>query len=136
MRALLTITGVVALVTAAPTFGQGIIVMSSDALLRHCTIGSGPPPPKPENQTLDNVSRLDIWIRGSSNGYCYGYIEDVVDAINGKLSSGHRFCIPIGTTAAQFGAVAIQYLREHPAPRNYNAALIIAEALEKTFPCR
>jgi Rap1a immunity proteins len=119
---------VTALVPIAPVFGN---VVSAQLLFHHCTSMTGPASPTPDVQMLNNDDRLNIWLGGSSLGYCYGYIEGVVDA-----QDAGTFCIPAGTTAAEFGAVAIQYLREHPELRNYNAAGVVAKALDKAFPCR
>jgi Rap1a immunity proteins len=73
------------------------------------------------------------FIAGSSLGYCYGYMEGVVDAYDGRT-----FCIPDGTTAAQFGDVAIQYLRRSSVGvlQGRDAAHMVAEALKIAYPCR
>jgi hypothetical protein len=128
------LVGVALLVAAAllpitPAFGN--YVMSAQSLFYHCTSMTGPGSPTPDIEILNNHDRLNIWLGGSSWGYCWSYIEGVVDALDGGT-----FCIPAGTTADKFGAVAIQYLREHLDLRNYNAAGVVAEALGKAFPCR
>jgi hypothetical protein len=122
--------GLMAFLFSAPTFGQ-VFVMSGEDLFKHCSRISGPAP-IPEIQRLNNTARLEIWLGGADLGYCHGYIEGVADA----SANGRNFCIPVGTTAAQFGAVAIQYLREHPALRQGNAAGIVSEALHIAYPRR
>jgi hypothetical protein len=125
---LLAIAGTAVLLASAPTSGQ---LMSGNDLLRRCLDAKGPPSSgRPPNK--------DSWLDGSAFGYCFGYVEDVVDAMGQgrELVGGRTYCILAGTTLAQFEEISIQYLREHPALRNYSAAGLVAEALEKAFPCR
>jgi hypothetical protein len=81
---------------------------------------------------------LNIWLGGADLGYCFGYVEGVVDAMAQRrdMAEGRTFCIPPGITLAQFKEISMQYLREHPALRDYSAAGIVEEALDKAFPCR
>jgi hypothetical protein len=127
MRTILLAVIVVATLPSAPTLGQ---LMTGDKLMRQCLDNNGTPSP--------GERELDIWLKGSAFGYCFGYVEGVVDAMGqGRdLVGGRTYCVPAGITLAQFQEITIQYLREHPTLRNYSAAGIIAEAIEKAFPCR
>jgi hypothetical protein len=133
MRGILSTIAALALLLTTPTLGKAAWIVSGDALLKWCTGMTGPAAPTPDNQRLSNMDRLNIWLGGSSLGYCYGYIEGIVDA-----SDGRAFCIPVGITASQLGDVAIPYLRGYPvvALRRDTAAKIVSEALQKAFPCR
>ena len=131
-----------ALLLTTPTLGKAAWIVSGDALLKWCTGMTGPTVPTPDIQRLSNMDSLDIWLGGSNTGYCYGYIEGIVDAIEqdqqARASNRRTFCIPVGTTASQLGDVAIPYLRGYPAAalRRDAAAEIVSEALQKAFPCR
>lgn len=106
-------------------------------MLRWCTdkipslpnIGTSPS----EMELRRSMEMTNQFLTGSSIGYRYGYMEGVVDAYDGRT-----FCLPDGTTAAQFDDVAIRYLGRWPvgALQGRNAARMVAEALEIAYPCR
>jgi hypothetical protein len=45
------------------------------------------------------------------------------------------FCLPANVTVGQMQDVVENYLREHPENRHFTAASLIADALQRKFPC-
>jgi len=69
-------------------------------------------------------------------GLCSGYIIAVADVMeNGQVISGWKACTPNGVTSIQLVDVVKRWLANTPQYRHYSATSLVAQALEKAFPC-
>jgi Rap1a immunity proteins len=72
-----------------------------------------------------------------SEGMCYGYVVGITDALGGGASiAGSSACIPVGVKIRQVMDIAKQFLTAHPEKRQNAADGLVAEALERAFPCK
>jgi len=71
------------------------------------------------------------------NPLCVGYIGGVVDVMANKAEvGGYLACFPFGTTPHTHVTVVKSFLRAHPEQYHYPAALLVAAAISKSFPCK
>lgn len=71
-------------------------------------------------------------------GVCSSYIAGVASGVAvGMYYSQHNitYCPPANVTGEQLMLVVEKYLRDHPEQLNYDASLIIGQALHVNFPC-
>ena len=61
-----------------------------------------------------------------------GYVAGVVDSFDGI----GIFCAPVGITLLQLVAIVKKYLEENPERWHITASKLVAEALQKSFPCK
>jgi hypothetical protein len=74
---------------------------------------------------------------GFDRGVCMGFITGVADVLgNNNPVHGWRACFPTGVTIGQMTDVTIQYLKASPQKRHMTAHSLVAEALERAFPCQ
>ena len=74
--------------------------------------------------------------RGFNTGYCMGYVGGVTDIMSdGTPLYGWKACFPKGVSLGQIKDVVTRWLANNPQHRHYNAASLVAEALEEAFPC-
>jgi hypothetical protein len=64
--------------------------------------------------------------------YCAGYVAAMSDA----LQREKYVCMPVEVKLAQAVDVVMNYLRDHPEQRNYNAMSLGQAALAPAFPCK
>ena len=81
----------------------------------------------------DCNGKADDWF---IKGYCAGYISSISDALDGNAIDGYRACLPNGVTIGQVQDVVVKWLRAHPEKRHFQAAGLVAQALEDAFPCK
>jgi len=107
-------TGLLTLTVAAPTFAN---VDSSPGFLTG-------------NKLIDECTNT----RQFADGFCYGYITGIVDAMNMENPT----CMKGGSgiSVRQVHDVAVQYLQSHPADRNYSADSLVRTAINDAFSCR
>jgi hypothetical protein len=67
----------------------------------------------------------------TSNGICMGFITGVASA----MSVTGNFCWPDGAMGAQFVAVVMKYLDDHPELLHKRDLLLVHQALTQAFPC-
>jgi Ssp1 endopeptidase immunity protein Rap1a len=71
--------------------------------------------------------------------FCLGYITGVtdLDQMNASVFPEHRrSCVPENVTNGQIRDVIVRYLTDHPEERHMLAAILVAEAMGKAFPCK
>jgi hypothetical protein len=68
----------------------------------------------------------------SKQSYCLGYVAGVSDVLAGM----HIICIGQHVSVLQIVDVVVQYLRQHPGPRDMDADDLTATALALAFPCK
>jgi len=64
--------------------------------------------------------------------YCAGYVAAMSDA----LQREKHVCMPVEVKVGQAVDVVMDYLRDHPEQRHYNAISLGQAALEPAFPCK
>jgi hypothetical protein len=85
------------------------------------------------NGLLDSCTKVD---NEFSEFYCAGFITGVASvlATDNKVS-GFTACIPGNVSVGQIVRVSVDYLEKNPALLHYEASGLVAEGLEKAFPC-
>jgi len=63
-------------------------------------------------------------------GLCLGYVMGVADAL-----AKQKICTPSSVTAGQLESITKKYLNEFPERLHYSADSLVADALNKAFPC-
>lgn len=83
---------------------------------------------------LDACEARDV----AQHAYCLGYIGGIADVVLTRgLRSPITVCIPSSVTNAQILDITVEYLHDHPREvRSYSGAVLVLEALRKTFRCR
>lgn len=109
------------LIGALALQGQVPFRQTGQALLRLCDAK--------DPGDADNVARA-LWLVDDAN--CSAYIEGVADTLSGT----GRTCPPQGVTLGQNVAIAVKYLKEHPARLHEHRTVLLAAALMEAFPCR
>jgi len=67
---------------------------------------------------------------------CLGYVEGVADYLNLISAENHRpLCVPVLATGRQVVDVVLNYLRDQPQNRTYDAELLVATALATAWRC-
>src|SRR5690242_15188120 len=70
-------------------------------------------------------------------GVCHGYILGIASVLlEGNPINGHKACIPQSINLGQKVDTSIRYIRDNAANRQYTIAVLIAQALERSFPCQ
>jgi hypothetical protein len=70
-------------------------------------------------------------------GVCHGYILAIASVLSeGNSINGHKACIPQSINLGQIVDTSIRYIRDNAATRQYTTAALIAQALERSFPCQ
>ncbi len=78
-------------------------------------------------------ARTDVTlVEAARGGRAVGYVIGVFDA----LEIMNFFCLPADATRGQVIDVVLQHLRGNPATRHKEAHLLVAEALNQSFPCK
>lgn len=62
--------------------------------------------------------------------WAMGYVEGVAEASNGTL-----FCIPDNVRQAEFDAVIVKSLEDHPNRLHSSRVIVVAQALHDAYPC-
>jgi hypothetical protein len=71
-----------------------------------------------------------------SDGACIGYIMGIVDVMtNNNPVNGNKACLAREVGAGEFVDIALKYMRANAAMRHRGAAELVAEALQRAFPC-
>lgn len=70
-----------------------------------------------------------------SNGICIGYIQGVIDGMEGMGIGGDlpKLTIPLNVTGNQLRAVVTKYLKANPEERHYNAGQLVYLSLRSAF---
>ena len=81
-------------------------------------------------------ARLSEWKSESSSNVVQqsvgaGYVIGVYDALDGL-----SFCSPGGVNQGQIRDIVFNYLRDNPQIRQKDAYILVAQALNKAFPCK
>ena len=73
----------------------------------------------------------------SESGFCRGYVAGIADALDSEKQGamGFRVCIRNGVTVPQVSDLVKLWLQNHPQSRDFEAAGIVAAALQEAFPC-
>jgi len=71
----------------------------------------------------------------SNTGICYGYIEAVSDAAEGKNWNGYEYCLPNEVSVEQLDNIVTNYLNEHHADFRLGASSLVDKALGEAYPC-
>ena len=72
----------------------------------------------------------------SEVGVCVGYVAGVVGSLEaGSIVAGRQACIPNAVAAEVPADVAISYIRTNVAYRHLSAAVLVATALSRAYPC-
>ena len=97
----------------------------------HCAFFSG-------SQILEECSVAeDDLAYFISRNTCVGYIEAVADVSHcGEDVLGFSWKSPEHVTAVQLVEVFTKWLNEHPEKLQYDAAGLVANALQDAFPCQ
>lgn len=67
---------------------------------------------------------------------CVGYVVGVADAMADRHTvDGHRGCVPPQVASGQLVDITVNYLKQHPAQRQFLGAQLIADAIAEAFPC-
>ena len=115
----------VVLITLALT-GQFVCYANDgNSLLEHCSAAIQ----KLEGQTNVNAIRF---------GYCYGYIQGVIDMNSFNISSGQPplFCLPQTISNGRIARLLFDYLKNHPERLQERAGLLVVDAYTEAFPCK
>jgi hypothetical protein len=90
------------------------------------------------NQLRNEILAYERFERGKPNStdfqdsaHAIGYVVGVVDTLQGAV-----VCVPSGVSAGQAMAVVKKYLDDHPESWNLQAYIVIASAIQATFPCQ
>lgn len=104
-----------------------LVCYASDgnSLLEHCSAAIQ----KLEGQTNVNAIRF---------GYCYGYIQGVIDMNTFNISSGQPplFCLPQTISNGRIARLLFDYLKSHPERLQEQAGTLIVDAYTEIFPCK
>ena len=75
---------------------------------------------------------------GINDGYCFGYLAGVVDAMRGRdgRTGDITFCFQSNVSLRQVRDVVKNWLNANPQHRNYNADSLVAAALSEVWPCK
>lgn len=86
------------------------------------------------NQLLESCTQTPL---NGANIDCLGYTTAIADVMAGNNSvSGWTACFPEGVARQQIVDVTVRFLQQRPEVRHYTASSLVAEALEKAFPCK
>ena len=96
-----------------------------NTLLEHC---------KAAVQKIDgknNVSLVRV-------GYCYGYIQGLIDMNTLNQGSGMSsvFCLPQTISNGQIARALFEYLQTHPERLHEYGGVLAVEAYMEAFPCK
>ena len=96
-----------------------------NSLLEHCSAAVQ----RLDGQTSVNAIRF---------GYCYGYIQGVIDMNAFNKSSGQPplFCLPTTISNGRIARLLFDYLKSHPERLQEQAGLLIIDAYTDAFPCK
>lgn len=76
----------------------------------------------------------------ADRAFCYGFVSGVADterAIDSyRKPPVQHICIDDTVVVDQVRGVVIRYMEQFPEKRNYSAASIASDALERAFPCK
>ena len=77
----------------------------------------------------------NFWDGAFCLGYIWGIAESsaVFDVADNKFI---MFCSPAGSTSGQAQKIVVKYLEDHPEELHKEAAVLVAKALQRAFPCR
>lgn len=114
------IIGAAVLLCVLPTSSALSDFENGNSLLRECDAGDA--------YSAAGLARL---------GECLGYIEAVADIMStGNPVNGFRACLPTKTTGDQLRNVVSVSLNIHPRRQHLGAPGLVAQALQKAFPCQ
>ena len=96
-----------------------------NTLLEHCTAAV---------QKMDGKTNISL-IRV---GYCYGYIQGLIDMNTLNQGSGlsQVFCLPQTISNGQIARILFEYLQNHPERLHEYGGVLAVEAYTETFPCK
>lgn len=86
---------------------------------------------------FENGNDIFDWCTDSGKiSSCQAYVVGIADAMSGgDRVYGRHACFQTGVAARQIQDVVVGYLSRHAAERQYDAAFLIAGALQESFPC-
>jgi hypothetical protein len=96
-----------------------------NTLLEHCTAAVQ----KMDGKT--NVSLVRV-------GYCYGYIQGLIDMNTLHTGSGLSplFCLPQTLSNGHIARTLFEYLQNHPERLREYGGVLAVEAYMEAFPCK
>jgi hypothetical protein len=93
----------------------------------------------PANAYFQNGNEILAACAGSPTlpdlGVCVGYIDGIADAMEGNTIDGYRACIPFNIEVARIKETVVQFLLAKTKLRQLPAAILVADALGRAFPC-
>jgi hypothetical protein len=81
---------------------------------------------------LCTASSGNTFVDAASEGMCLGYVDGVATT----LIALDFIDVPTGVTHGQLQDVAVKYLKDNPATRNQDAAVLTIKAITAAFPKR
>jgi len=76
-------------------------------------------------------------VSGVRVGYCYGYVQGLIDMNASYKGSGQvpLFCLPQTISNGEGARIIFQYLQNHPERLNEYAGIVAVDAYREAFPC-
>lgn len=90
----------------------------------------------PSSAGFQNGNDLYSSCENRVDQFCIGYVMAIADVLGADNPvNGYRACFRSGVTGRQIIDIVTKYLRQKPDERHYNAAGLVADALQSAFPC-